>query len=299
MIAVDSGSADGSPEFLEGNSFTVRKISAQQFGHGKTRNLLASMASGDVFVFLNQDAIPANSNWLSELIKGLHFAPDIVGACSLEVNEELGINNGVSRFVFGSSSPEQGIWVQPRYDAKTYSRLNSMEKRYLFPFSTVSAAVKAEYFLRNPFFDNVYYGEDLQWAVSAYKRSFRIACVSSSQVFHWHSNQSQSMLSFFSGGIEEGLLFKKLFHYKSPFKNDIKTSLPPILKMTELKIRQHISRILTGRNIDNYPNIVLPWRSFYLLGMTLASNFPLCIIKKIEKIIAHFGHSVKYIVRSR
>jgi glycosyltransferase involved in cell wall biosynthesis len=51
MIAVDSGSTEGSAEFLEVNGFTIRKILPEHLGHDETRNLLASMASGDVFVF--------------------------------------------------------------------------------------------------------------------------------------------------------------------------------------------------------------------------------------------------------
>ncbi len=297
MIAVDSGSTDGSPEFLDSNGFIVRKISPQQYGHGKTRNMLASMASGDIYVFLNQDAIPADSNWLSKLIKGLNHAPDIVGACSLEVNRDLGKNCGNSTLVFRSLSPEQGIWVQPHYDPAVYSKLDSMGKRYLFPFSTISAAVKADYFCQSPFSIDVYYGEDLYWAVSAYKRGYRIACVSSSQVFHWHSNRS--MLSFLSGGIADGLLYKKLFHHKTFFKDGIRTFLLPIVKVIALKIRQYISSLLSGRNIDSYPNVVFPWHSFWFLGMILATNFPLCIVNKFEKLNNHFRNSAKYIFWSR
>jgi len=255
------------------------------------------LASSDIFVFLNQDAIPADSNWLSELIKGLHLETDIVGACSLEVNLKHKKNFGVSTFVFNSLSPKQEIWVQPPYDSEVYSKLDSMEKRSLFPFSTVSAAIKAEYFHQRPFSDDIYYGEDVEWAVSAYKRGYRIACVSSSQVFHWHSNQS--VLSFLSGGITEGLLFRKLFDHKTSLKHGIKTSLPPVVKMVSLKIRQYISSLLSSRNIDSYPNVIIPLRSFYLLGMIFATNFPLCCVNKFEKFVDHFGHSAKHIVRLR
>ena len=82
IIAVDSGSRDETVQILKRHGVTVVQIPAQEFGHGRTRNLLASHAHGDALVFLTQDAIPANERWLHNLLAPLRHDPSIVGVYS-------------------------------------------------------------------------------------------------------------------------------------------------------------------------------------------------------------------------
>ena len=82
IIAVDSGSRDGSVEILRAAGAQVMTIPAAAFGHGKTRNLVASHAHGDYLVFLTQDATPARADWLENLLAPLVADPLVVGAYS-------------------------------------------------------------------------------------------------------------------------------------------------------------------------------------------------------------------------
>ena len=82
IIAVDSGSRDGSVEILREAGARVLTIPAAAFGHGKTRNLAASHAHGDYLVFLTQDATPARTDWLEKLLAPLVADPLVVGAYS-------------------------------------------------------------------------------------------------------------------------------------------------------------------------------------------------------------------------
>ena len=72
--AIDSGSTDGTREYLQGLEvgasvpFVVESIDAVEFDHGDTRNLMASRSSGELLVFLTQDAIPAGTDWLQKLV---------------------------------------------------------------------------------------------------------------------------------------------------------------------------------------------------------------------------------------
>src|SRR5262249_35489510 len=71
IIAVDSGSRDDSVRVLVKHDATVLTIAPHTFNHGLTRNLLAQHAKGDVLVFLNQGTLPANEDWLENLIRPL------------------------------------------------------------------------------------------------------------------------------------------------------------------------------------------------------------------------------------
>jgi O-antigen biosynthesis protein len=66
LIVIDSGSRDGSVEVARAAEAEVIQIEPQQFGHGRTRNLGAERASGELIAFLTQDAVPTDG-WLDAL----------------------------------------------------------------------------------------------------------------------------------------------------------------------------------------------------------------------------------------
>jgi glycosyltransferase involved in cell wall biosynthesis len=76
VLVIDSGSSDGSVPLARAAGATVVEIAPQEFGHGRTRNLAAERASGDVLAFLTQDATPL-PGWLAALREGLALAPDV------------------------------------------------------------------------------------------------------------------------------------------------------------------------------------------------------------------------------
>ncbi len=85
VLVVDSGSRDGSVEIAHLHGARVIEIAPAEFGHGRTRNLAAEHAGGEVIVFLTQDATPAGPDWLAHLIApldaaarvGLSFGPHL------------------------------------------------------------------------------------------------------------------------------------------------------------------------------------------------------------------------------
>jgi len=71
VIAVDSGSTDGTPELLERAGVGVLKIRPEDFGHGKTRNLGLSACQGDLVLLTVQDALPQGPGFLANLVQPL------------------------------------------------------------------------------------------------------------------------------------------------------------------------------------------------------------------------------------
>ena len=76
VVVVDSGSRDGSPDLARAAGVRLIEIPAAEFGHGRTRNLAAEQAQGDVLAFLTQDATPARG-WLAALREGLALGADV------------------------------------------------------------------------------------------------------------------------------------------------------------------------------------------------------------------------------
>lgn len=70
VIVIDSSSTDGSFRAWSHNVI-LKRIAKNEFNHGRTRNLGATLASGDALVFMTQDAVPADEQWLEALIRPL------------------------------------------------------------------------------------------------------------------------------------------------------------------------------------------------------------------------------------
>src|ERR1700761_5608423 len=68
VLICDSGSTDGSDQIARRLGVEVFAITPEDFGHGRTRNLLMKHASGAVVAFLTQDAVPASPDWLATLL---------------------------------------------------------------------------------------------------------------------------------------------------------------------------------------------------------------------------------------
>jgi rhamnosyltransferase len=72
ILVIDSTSTDATPAILARHpNVRVHVIPQSEFGHGKTRNLAATLASGEFVAYLTQDAIPLGRTWLAELVAPL------------------------------------------------------------------------------------------------------------------------------------------------------------------------------------------------------------------------------------
>jgi glycosyltransferase involved in cell wall biosynthesis len=76
LLVIDSGSSDGSVELARAGGATVHEIPPHEFGHGRTRNLAMELTSGDVVLFLTQDAVPA-PGWLDAHVAAFELDPRV------------------------------------------------------------------------------------------------------------------------------------------------------------------------------------------------------------------------------
>ena len=70
LLVIDSGSTDWTQNIaLQEKAYLVR-IEPKEFGHGRTRNLGAYLARGDLVCILNADATPINNKLVQQ-----HYSP--------------------------------------------------------------------------------------------------------------------------------------------------------------------------------------------------------------------------------
>lgn len=79
VVCVDSGSSDNTIDIIKKHHCILKQIPKEDFGHGKTRNLGASLGMGEYIIFITQDAKPVDENWIENFINGMKINPDIVG----------------------------------------------------------------------------------------------------------------------------------------------------------------------------------------------------------------------------
>lgn len=178
-LVVDSGSTDGTLAILQGRK-DVRLIGIpnSEFSHGRTRGLVVREARGKFVAFLTQDAIPADENWLTELLAPFEVDARIAlvtgrqipraGAIPLQKYEIVA--------VFDRLGPHRGFVVYRPEDAEA--------KPAVAFHSDVNAAVRCDVALKRIPFRDVPYAEDQLMAKDVFEAGLWKAYAGAAAVVH-------------------------------------------------------------------------------------------------------------------
>ena len=78
LVVVDSGSNDGTLEYLQSVKCRLYRIPESVFEFGQTRDFAFEKARGNIIVSLSQDAVPYGKSWLSTLVHLIIDGADVV-----------------------------------------------------------------------------------------------------------------------------------------------------------------------------------------------------------------------------
>lgn len=68
VLVIDSGSTDGTLGIVRAHpDVRLHEVPNSDFGHGRTRNLAAELATGDIVAYLTHDAVPVGTGWLAAM----------------------------------------------------------------------------------------------------------------------------------------------------------------------------------------------------------------------------------------
>lgn len=187
VIIIDSGSKDGTLEVLSRFSVKLVQIPKAEYGHGRTRNLGASLAIGDVIVYLTQDAIPIGQNWLQSILD--HFQQDKLIQCvyGLQVPRE-NVNPFVRKDMVlhfeGLVAGKEVRCDSIGYSWEDWSYFYANEGVLGFN-SNVCSAIRRLFLLRHPFPD-VIYAEDQIMGRKVIRLGYKKVFALDVQVEHSH-----------------------------------------------------------------------------------------------------------------
>ena len=186
VICVDSGSIDNTLEIIaKYPQVKLHQIPPSEFGHGKTRNLAASLGTGEFIYFITQDALPASDEWLEQMIRamradprcavgfGIHYPyPD----CNLLDARDITMHfNG-----FGSDNTYYCLEDRGRY-------ARDEGYRHMLSFSSDNnACVRRSLFEKYPY-EDVEFAEDQIWTKKMIELGYHKVYCPYAPVYHSHN----------------------------------------------------------------------------------------------------------------
>ncbi|HFE37032.1 MAG TPA: glycosyltransferase, partial [Gammaproteobacteria bacterium] len=168
VVVVDDGSTDIGPELAR--KFPINLVQQKNTGPAAARNAGASIANGELLIFLDADCI-VGDGWAAAMIEP--FAEkDVVAAMGAIESQENGLVPSLIQ-----------IEIEERY-----RRLS--QRRYVDFFAPVVVAFRRDYFLSlGGFRVDFRYNEDVELAYRINSRNDAIVFVSSPRAAHLHPSR--------------------------------------------------------------------------------------------------------------
>lgn len=179
VLLIDSGSRDNTIDIAREYNVRIYEIPPNEFGHGRTRNLGASLARGKFLVFLTADAVPANKRWLLNLVNSAKDGTDIAASYSRQIPKEK--TSPMERWDIARVNPER------REVKKMPPSTSKAELRYLISFQDISSCIKRSVWEEIKFNEDIIMSEDQDWARRALQAGYAIVYEPESIVFHSHN----------------------------------------------------------------------------------------------------------------
>jgi rhamnosyltransferase len=192
VVVVDSGSEDGSPARAESLGARVHSIPPSEFHHGRTRNLGASLARGEVLVFTSQDACAATDSWLRDLARHLRNETTVAGVYGRQLPHE-------------SATPPERYFLDFLYGPEPRVQRLEHEDELSFEvtlFSNVNSAIPRRVWEHYPFAEDVGMSEDQEWSRRVLLAGLDVVYEPDAAVYHSHAyTVAGAMRRFFDSGV--------------------------------------------------------------------------------------------------
>jgi rhamnosyltransferase len=192
VVVVDSGSTDDSVAVARSRGAVVHEIPASEFGHGRTRNLGAGLAQGEILAFTSQDAYAARDDWLALLVAPLRGADDVAGSYGRQLPHD-------------DATPPERYFLDFLYGPEARVQRLTSDAEPSFEqtlFSNVNAAMRRDVWERFPFADDLIMSEDQEWSRRVLRAGHALVYVPEAAVHHSHRySVAAAFRRFFDSGV--------------------------------------------------------------------------------------------------
>jgi rhamnosyltransferase len=194
ILMIDSGSSDETPQIAKRYPVNITKIKPEEFHHGKTRNLGAELASGEILVYITQDALPLNDYWLQSLL-----SPFKKSNTAMVVGRQMPWEKTKppEKFFYSYYFPTHKIVVNIK-DSEYY-RDNAF-------ISNVSSAIRKSVWQKFKFSEQLILTEDKEFAKKVLTAGWNIVYEPEAIVYHAHDF---SIRTIFRRSVEYGISLRQ------------------------------------------------------------------------------------------
>lgn len=179
IIVVDSASEDETVDICRKNdSIRLIQIDRKDFDHGRTRDMALKESIGDIVIFLTQDAIPADSYLIQNLIKPILIDDTI----ALSTGRQLPKSDAsyMERFVRDYNYPEKSR-VRSKED------IEELGIKTFFCSDVCCAYNRKVYYELGGFDYPIKTNEDMFFAAKVINAGYRISYTANAMVYHSHN----------------------------------------------------------------------------------------------------------------
>ena len=208
VLVIDSGSTDGTAELAGRHGASVYRIDPNEFDHGATRNLGASLSAGHYIAFLVQDALPTDDKWLAAMVENLDADETVAGVYGRQIPrpDSSPLTRALMR-----DWPTSSLERREQFDGgpEPYAALPPDTRRSLSTFDNVSSCIRRPVWERIPL-ERARFGEDLRWGKTVVQAGHKLIYEPRSAVYHSHE---RGALYDLRRHYVDGLLHQELFGF--------------------------------------------------------------------------------------
>ncbi len=189
LIAVDSGSTDGTQERLRAAGFHVESIPQSEFDHGATRDRGIEMSTGDIIVLLVQDATLQGADWLAKMVAPFSD-PDVAGVWCRQIPRP-GCQHVLDRRIRGWPGRGEVVSKRQLEPGQKLSDLQPFDQLMHSAFDNVASAVRRTMWQRFKLGPRRF-GEDIYFGKRVIEAGLAIAHQGEASVIHSHDRTAWS-----------------------------------------------------------------------------------------------------------
>jgi len=193
IVAIDSGSTDGTLDLLTRRGVRVLSVPPEQFDHGETRNYGLSVIPNELAVLIVQDAVPASKRWLVSLVTPLGEDRTLAGTYARQrpwPDASRITAHYLTRWIAAQDRPRVAGPITPL----EFETLTPAERYLQCVFDNVCSCIRMSVWRSHPF-RRTRIAEDLEWALEVLQSGHRLAFVADAVVWHSHDRSPRYELN--------------------------------------------------------------------------------------------------------